>query len=200
MADFLNLVYRSVRLDPCEPRARAFIKRLLQCCLHQTAALACSVLLLVSELLRRRPELARLEGLPAPPADAWADGEGDEDGDEEAPKDVPLSDEEREDGPEEGVAKDAKILAPAAPTPAGWQFAKGGGAAAAGRERRRYDPLYREPRWCRAERAALHELAPLARHLHPTLALFATQLTEGQTVNYSGNPLHDFQLMHFLNR
>ncbi|XP_043228806.1 CCAAT/enhancer-binding protein zeta-like [Amphibalanus amphitrite] len=193
VADFLNLVYRSIRLDPCEPRARAFIKRLLQACLHQTAALACSVLLLVSELLKRRPELARLSGLPAPPAESWSDRpDGEAEDDEEAPRDVPLSDEERggdEDGP-----------AAVPPPPAGWQFVATGGATAAGRERRRYDPLYREPRWCRAERAALHELAPLARHLHPTLALFAGQLLTGQKPTYTGNPLHDFQLMHFLNR
>ncbi|XP_037090625.1 CCAAT/enhancer-binding protein zeta-like [Pollicipes pollicipes] len=146
LADFLNLVYRSVRMDSCQPRARAFIKRLLQGCLHQTAALACSVLLLVSELFRRRPELAHVAGQAT--AAAWTA-------------------DDHSDGEE---------------------------------ARRRYAPLYREPRWCRAELAALHELAPLARHLHPTLALFAGQLIAGRQAQYSGNPLHDFQLMHFLNR
>ena len=190
IADFLNLVYRSIRLDSCEPRARAFIKRLLQLCLHQTAALACSVLLLVSELLRRRPELARLAGLPVPPAESWG---GEEDSDEEeTPRDVPLSEEEgEEDGKAEGEGQQ--------PPAAGWQFVSGGGRSAGG-SRRRYDPLYREPRWCRAERAALVELAPLSRHLHPSLALFAGQLTAGKPPTYTGNPLQDFQLMHFLNR
>ena len=161
------------------------------------------MLLLVSELLRRRPELARLDGLPAPPAESWT-GDGDSDGDEETPRDVPLPDEETEGETGDVSASSPPPPAPA-PTPptAGWQFVPGGraaAAAAAGHGRRRYDPLYREPRWCRAERASLLELAPLARHLHPTLALFAKQLTQGQQPAYSGNPLHDFQLMHFLNR
>ena len=189
IADFLNLVYRSIRLDSCEPRARAFIKRLLQLCLHQTAALACSILLLVSELLRRKPELARLTGLPVPESERWG-GEEDSDG-EEAPRDVPLSE-------EEGEGKEGEREEDPQPA-AGWQFVSRSGRPA-GSSRRRYDPLYREPRWCRAERAGLVELAPLARHLHPSLALFAAQLTAGKPPTYTGNPLHDFQLMHFLNR
>jgi len=122
-------------------------------------------------------------------AAVWtADDEGNS-GDE-APRDAADTEDNKSPPPEGDEPAPGEV-------PAGWSFVS---VPRSGDRRRRYDPLYREPRWCRAELTALHELAPLARHLHPSLALFANQLVNGQSVTYAGNPLHDFQLMHFLNR
>lgn len=44
------------------------------------------------------------------------------------------------------------------------------------------------------------ELLVLARHYHPTVALFASNILQGLKINYSGDPLQDFTLIRFLDK
>lgn len=56
-AMFLNLTFKSMKGDPEVPRVLAFIRRLLQVASHMQPHLVCSVLYLVSEVLRARPDV-----------------------------------------------------------------------------------------------------------------------------------------------
>ncbi|KAH3846903.1 hypothetical protein DPMN_089210 [Dreissena polymorpha] len=63
-----------------------------------------------------------------------------------------------------------------------------------------YDPYHRNPAYCHAENACMWELQGLAAHFHPTVALFARQILQGESIEYPGDPLQDFTLIRFLER
>jgi len=63
-----------------------------------------------------------------------------------------------------------------------------------------YDPIKREPKYANAEGEPLFELVHLARHCHPTVALWASDLLKGELLEYPGDPLLDFGLTNFLER
>lgn len=44
------------------------------------------------------------------------------------------------------------------------------------------------------------ELVVLARHCHPTIALWSSDLLKGELLEYGGDPLLDFGLSNFLDR
>jgi len=54
---FFHVLFKSLKSDYSIPRIRAFIKRLLQISAYQTPAFSCAALMLVSELLKRKPML-----------------------------------------------------------------------------------------------------------------------------------------------
>uniref|UniRef100_A0A5S6R2G3 CBF domain-containing protein n=1 Tax=Trichuris muris TaxID=70415 RepID=A0A5S6R2G3_TRIMR len=63
-----------------------------------------------------------------------------------------------------------------------------------------YDPSARNPLYAHADMEPLVELMLLKNHYHPTVALFARCLLEGQPIDYSGDPLEDFSTSRFLER
>lgn len=63
-----------------------------------------------------------------------------------------------------------------------------------------YDPLHRNPLYCGADHTTLWELKRLAVHFHPSVSLFAKTLLQGESIQYSGDPLQDFTLIRFLDR
>ena len=63
-----------------------------------------------------------------------------------------------------------------------------------------YDPLKREPKYAQAVGEPMWELVTLARHSHPTIALWAQDLLSGELLEYPGDPLLDFGLSNFLDR
>jgi ribosome biogenesis protein MAK21 len=63
-----------------------------------------------------------------------------------------------------------------------------------------YDPLKREPKYAQAEGEPMWELVTLARHCHPTISLWASDLLKGELLEYPGDPLLDFGLSNFLDR
>jgi len=44
------------------------------------------------------------------------------------------------------------------------------------------------------------ELVQLARHAHPTISMWASDLAKGELLEYAGDPLLDFGLSNFLDR
>lgn len=58
---FLHIVHRAVHCDKNVSRAHAFIKRLLQSALQLPANVVCGCLIILSKLLKARPELNRLK-------------------------------------------------------------------------------------------------------------------------------------------
>jgi hypothetical protein len=63
-----------------------------------------------------------------------------------------------------------------------------------------YDPYKREPEFAHGEDEKLWELHVLKNHFHPTVRLFAEQLTRGERVQYQGDALSDFQPINFLDK
>uniref|UniRef100_A0A672QI70 CCAAT-binding factor domain-containing protein n=1 Tax=Sinocyclocheilus grahami TaxID=75366 RepID=A0A672QI70_SINGR len=63
-----------------------------------------------------------------------------------------------------------------------------------------YDPMNRNPLYCGADHTALWELQKLSFHFHPSVALFAKTLLQGEFILYTGDPLQDFTLIRFLDR
>ncbi|KAI8484292.1 hypothetical protein Bbelb_378900 [Branchiostoma belcheri] len=63
-----------------------------------------------------------------------------------------------------------------------------------------YDPQGRNPLYCGADGSCLWELCKLANHFHPSVALFAKKILDGEAIQYSGDPLQDFTLARFLDR
>jgi ribosome biogenesis protein MAK21 len=64
----------------------------------------------------------------------------------------------------------------------------------------RYDYQERNPLYCGADKTLTYELLPLTRHYHPTVVVFANKLMNEEPVDYTGDPMEDFTLVHFLDR
>uniref|UniRef100_A0A3Q2Y8S1 CCAAT enhancer binding protein zeta n=1 Tax=Hippocampus comes TaxID=109280 RepID=A0A3Q2Y8S1_HIPCM len=172
---FLNLLFKSLKADTVLRRIRAFIKRLLQVSAQQGPNFACAALMVISGVMRAKPELKTL-----------------------------LQEEELDDDDDE-VERFADIDKMEAATTseleskpvASWIHHQNLRGA---RKQQKYDPLHRNPLFCCAERATLWELRRLALHFHPSVSLFAKTLLQGDLIQYSGDPLQDFTLMRFLDR
>ncbi|XP_078085710.1 CCAAT/enhancer-binding protein zeta [Mustelus asterias] len=211
-AMFLNLLYKSLKSDVVLRRVKAFIKRILQVSSGQMPAFICGALYLVSEILKLKPGIRVL---------LQEHGELDE---EEHFKDVDNSDEEEkfedleeeimknaEDEGEKSVNADIGDTAKGqemgvhntivdsktkSTTSGSWLHHKNQGGKSLGN----YDLFHRNPLACGADHTSLWELKRLSDHFHPSVALFATTILQGNQIQYSGDPLQDFTLMRFLDR
>lgn len=64
----------------------------------------------------------------------------------------------------------------------------------------KYNPFTRNPLYGGGEFSTYLELIDLKKHFHPTVALYASNIINKQTIKYSGDPLNDFTLIRFLDR
>ncbi|XP_041037850.1 CCAAT/enhancer-binding protein zeta [Carcharodon carcharias] len=211
-AMFLNLLYKSLKSDVVLHRVKAFIKRILQVTCGQTPAFICGALYLISEILKLKPGIRVL---------LQEHGELDE---EEHFKDIDNSDEEEkfEDlddemmkksenegekyinadigdaakGQEMVVQNTAVNSKTESKVSGSWLHHKNQGGKSLGN----YDPFHRNPLACGADCTGLWELKKLSEHFHPSVALFATTILQGDRIQYSGDPLQDFTLIRFLDR
>ncbi|XP_039182960.1 CCAAT/enhancer-binding protein zeta isoform X1 [Crotalus tigris] len=184
---FLNLVYKSLKADTLLRRVKAFVKRLLQVTCGQMPPFACGVLYLVSELLKIKPGL-------------WVQLQDHvESDDEEHFHDLEEQEENFVDADKQ--IKNEDIGQPTKPhsqaSEASWVHHQN---LAGGKGTGSYDPLSRNPSYCEADRTSFWELKKLSEHFHPSVALFAKRILEGNYIEYSGDPLQDFTLMRFLDR
>ncbi|RVE56110.1 hypothetical protein OJAV_G00232780 [Oryzias javanicus] len=186
---FLNLLYKSLKADVVLRRVKAFVKRLLQVSAEQSASFACGALFLVSEVMKAKPGLKLL---------LQEEGDGEEEEFKDLEEENHSSDEDEEhfldaDKQEEGVSQKAIETRPVA----SWVHHQN-------REGRKsseqYDPLHRNPLYCGADHSTLWELQRLAQHFHPSVSLFAATILQGESIQYSGDPLQDFTLIRFLDR
>ncbi|KAJ7342066.1 hypothetical protein JRQ81_008599 [Phrynocephalus forsythii] len=185
---FLNLVYKSLKADIVLRRVKAFVKRLLQVTCGQMPPFACGALYLVSELLKVKPGL-RVQLQDHVESD-----------DEEHFHDLEEAEEEENvvDADKTTPNKSlGDLVKPHDSVGASWVHHENleGGKNKAG-----YDPLHRNPSYCGADRTSFWELKKLSEHFHPSVALFARTILEGNYIEYSGDPLQDFTLMRFLDR
>ncbi|XP_059475304.1 CCAAT/enhancer-binding protein zeta [Neocloeon triangulifer] len=182
---FLNIVYKSVNKDTQIPRAQAFIKRLLQLALSAPCNLASSLLYLISQLVSKRKDLITLE---TKTGEERAKFDDDDEDDEEKYVDVKLDDEEKQsENP--------------LPKPSGsWSWVAENKGQKSKSDQTDYQPFTRNPTFARAEKVGLRELSLLANHHHPTVALFAQNILNGENIRYSGDMLVDFSATRFLDR
>ncbi|KAI2651693.1 CCAAT/enhancer-binding protein zeta [Labeo rohita] len=183
---FLNLLYKSLKADIVVRRVKAFVKRLLQVSCEQTPAFACGALFLVSEVMKNKPGLKLLLQEEADEEEeVYQDLEEDVDDDEE--KFVDAVKDEKTQSVKQCQTK---------PT-ASWVHHQN---IEGSLNKVTYDPMNRNPLYCGADHTALWELQKLSFHFHPSVALFAKTLLQGEFIQYTGDPLQDFTLIRFLDR
>lgn len=196
-AMFLNLIYKSLKADVMLRRVKAFVKRLLQVTCTQMPPFICGALYLVSEILKAKPDLrSQLDDHPESDEENFVDVGDDSDdekftdADKETATDAVKEVEVKEAEPENS----AETEKPKAASWVHFDNLKGG------KQLKTYDPFSRNPLFCGAEHTNLWELRKLSEHFHPSVALFAKTILEGNHIQYSGDPLQDFTLMRFLDR
>lgn len=186
---FLNLLYKSLKADIVLRRVKAFVKRLLQVSCEQTPEFVCGALFLVSEVMKDKPGLKLLlQEQGEEEEEFYQDLEEDLD-DNDTAEETRVNDEKDKEKP---FTKHCHVK----PT-ASWvhqQNLEGGVNKAI------YDPMNRNPLYCGADHTALWELQKLSHHFHPSVALFAKTILQGEFIVYTGDPLQDFTLMRFLDR
>ncbi|XP_007255500.3 CCAAT/enhancer-binding protein zeta [Astyanax mexicanus] len=184
---FLNLLYKSLKADIVLRRIKAFVKRLLQVSCEQSPTFACGALFLVSEVMKSKPGLQLLlkeEG--DAEEEKFEDLKGFEDDDDEEERFVDADKAEQEQTEKTEQPK---------PT-ASWVHHQN----LEGKNMKIYDPIFRNPLYCGANYTTLWELQKLSLHFHPSVALFAKTIMQGEFIQYTGDPLQDFTLIRFLDR
>jgi ribosome biogenesis protein MAK21 len=185
---FLNLLYKSLKRDPSADRVKAFAKRILQVSQFLPPQLICGCLYLVSEVAKAKPELklamlAKHQALQQQQGNIFLNDDDEESDGEEHYQDVKEDDDAEEEG-REGVPT---AIAPAAGKPSWIHHKNIGGRPAASkalssRAGLDYNPQHRNPRFCGAGRSPVYEIGLLSSHYHPSVAMFAASLMQGDNI------------------
>ncbi|XP_023346478.1 CCAAT/enhancer-binding protein zeta [Eurytemora carolleeae] len=207
---FLNLLYNSVRKDCSVVRVRAYIKRLLQCCEYLPSNSAAGILFIISEILRTRGDLSLRSVLESQDGNTdfsrFDDSDDDEhyedvkEEDEEDTKDAEEDEdmeENQSDDENENDEADVKMEDDKEEIKPGWMFKK---ATKGHTAKYSYDAQCRNPLYAGADKDGFWELEALCRHFHPTVAMFAQNLSENVPIKYPGDPINDFTIPKFLDR
>uniref|UniRef100_A0A915PTU4 CCAAT-binding factor domain-containing protein n=1 Tax=Setaria digitata TaxID=48799 RepID=A0A915PTU4_9BILA len=196
-----SLLYQALSSDIVEYRVIAFIKRLLQLSLCRNAPFAAATLILISRLIDKRPSLLLIKkSADLTKFSKDLQSEVIDDDDDEIYQDYDISSEQAtteipvtskfEDG-ETGDVKpcEKKVF--------GWVHKNN---IVIRDKPTSYDPAVRNPLFAVADRSIATELTLLSTHYHPSVAVFASNLLNGISVRYDGDPLFDFTQMRFLDR
>lgn len=190
-AVFLNLLYRVLQRDQSILRLYAFIKRILQIILYFSPNMACAMLYIVSKILQGRKDLKHmfLESHKAIKVENDVCEVNDISSDTE---DVSVV--ENEDSI---MISNITIGADAETKP---DVKKEIDVKVEMQDTKSYDPFCRNPLYAGATKGLNAELEALSRHFHPSVALFANQIIQGKSIEYTGDPLEDLTLIRFLDR
>lgn len=199
---YFHIIHRSIQQDKSVPRAKAFIKRLLQMTLSFTPGRACGALIVINKILKSRPELMSFYKTNSPviaqdnttAADAKMSKFDDDSDSEEVYKDVKL----------DANGEELKVVekSPEEATTSSWIHVKNTSqkAATQARVQTEYDPFKRAAAYAGAEHSLFYELIMMSRSFHPTVQVFVENVIRSQKIKYFGDPLKDFSLSHFLDR
>ncbi|PAV71522.1 hypothetical protein WR25_24805 [Diploscapter pachys] len=197
----LLLVYKAMKMDSSSDRVRTFVKRLLQIATTATPSLATGILILISKTMEARKDksliILRREPERNPVLLNSNDDEEEKYFDVDSDSEVTTPNSKSNVKKEEmGSDEDVKPHKKSAPNNSvGWVH-----RSAKGKMRDPYDPSARNPLFVSCSEIADNELYLLSKHFHPSVAAFANSLIERGVINYKGDPLTDFSLMHFLDR
>ncbi|TGZ46065.1 hypothetical protein CRM22_011148 [Opisthorchis felineus] len=211
----LHLLYRSMLADPEVERLCAFTQRLLQLCLlYCSPGFVVGTLILLGKVSAVKKDMIVLNQVPVKfqvnanelklhdPVSLSLTGIGPNGDDEEHFSDAPDSAEEDELS---AAKSSGTVPLPTEPMLASWDHRELSKTMTGNHHKdhpaaQRYRPDAREPLFARAGGQPSWPLILLASHSHPTVALLATNLLQGKSVTYTGNPFDDFSLVHFLDR
>ncbi|CAD6197666.1 unnamed protein product [Caenorhabditis auriculariae] len=205
-AQLIKLLFDTLKEDPSAMRVRTFVKRLLQTAVNETAEFAASILITISKLKGLRPTetlvvLQKDVDKAALNAAAAEDDDEEEryfDVDDEGNEVKVVKEEVKEEKPlNEDDKKKVKAGSLGPSSKGGWVHRTISGKRDA---KSPYDPDARNPLYIDSSTVADAELLLLAKHYHPSVAVFAQALLEGREINYNGDALNDFSLMSFLDR
>ncbi|XP_064211688.1 CCAAT/enhancer-binding protein zeta [Tribolium castaneum] len=193
-AMLLSLIYKALLKDTETTRIKVFVKRLLQLSLLMQPAFACGVLYLISQLMGKKQNIQSLVL-----KQTVLKNDGSDDEDEERYHDVKDDEieikQEDEEGSGDDIKPDVSVLNHAIKP--SWDHC----ANSSKKEKSpTYNALSRNPLYAGGDFCAYTELFDLKNHFHPTVALYATNILDGNIIKYSGDPLKDFTLIRFLDR
>ncbi|CAF0778724.1 unnamed protein product [Brachionus calyciflorus] len=191
---FLNLIFNSLIKDEALPRLKAFVKRLLQICLFQNPPFICGSFILVSELVKTKKSIIQLDhsmlvSNSIENSDVTRFGDEDEEEKFVDAKDESDKEENDDENKEEASAENGK-------KDNSWVHKKN----IIFKKHDRYDYTERNPLYSGADKTLTYELLLYTRHYHPTVVVFANKLMNDEAVEYDGDPMEDFSLIHFLDR
>ncbi|RLU23960.1 hypothetical protein DMN91_004168 [Ooceraea biroi] len=201
-AIFLNLLYRVLQTDQSILRSYAFVKRILQVSLYFPANMTCAILYTVSKVFQERQDLKHMLFEPRTAVKVEK---------EEEVEDISLSDtedvhviEQVKEETEENTIVLSNVTIGADSTSEAKSTVKEEEEVdiktAMQDFTKPYDPFGRNPLYAGAIKEVNIELAALAKHFHPSVALFASQIIQGKPIEYTGDPLEDLALIRFLDR
>uniref|UniRef100_H2YRJ7 CCAAT-binding factor domain-containing protein n=1 Tax=Ciona savignyi TaxID=51511 RepID=H2YRJ7_CIOSA len=162
---FLNLLYRSMKADVCEPRVQAYIKRLIQSCSLQLPPYSVACLTLVFELCKARPSI--IYGFLGSKSLDGSKNMDEDDGEEH------FTDVKDEFDVESGYTKE-----PSNTNATSWTHKHKDSMRHTSNV---YNPLHRNPLYAAADQTNLWEVHSMTRHFHPTVAIYAKELYESKT-------------------
>lgn len=180
----LNLIYKALKKDVAVVRVKAFVKRLLQVALYQDPNFQCGILILISELIKLNPGLMEIKRRFIT----------DNDDSDEHYEDVPDENEAEEQKPDIKIEKSNVKF----PIQSSWVHKKTKGKKTV--QKSAYDFDCRNPLHANAEYQDFWELLFLKQSFHPSVSLFAHQVSNATPIKYSGDPLLDFTTSRFLDR
>lgn len=196
-AIFLNLLYRVLQKDQSIIRLYAFIKRILQITFYFSANMACAILYIVSKVLQGRKDLKHM--LLEPQRIIKIENDVCEINDS-------LSDVEEVCVIDKTKNKENSIMLSnitigadnASETKS--DIKEETDIKVDMQNLKAYDPFCRNPLYAGTIKGFNTELEALSRHFHPSVALFANQIIQGEPIKYTGDPLEDLTLIRFLDR
>ena len=187
-AQLLHIVHRAIYIDANVPRVQAFIKRLLQLSLYMPSNIAAGCLIVVHKLIKSRKELLSGVGddtvnminqIDINDADL---SKFDSDG-EEKYDDV----NEGKDPAEDSLVKEegGQLVAD---SKSSWHHSKVPACDIGGKVKdlapSKYNPYHRVPTFAGAEFVLRNELILLRHHFHPTVQVFADNITTSMLFCY----------------
>ncbi|ESN91059.1 hypothetical protein HELRODRAFT_182310 [Helobdella robusta] len=184
---FLNILYKSMKKDHIEIRVMAFVKRLLQVCQFMSPSMICSSLYLLSQLASEKSSVFKF-------CKENEETDDDESCDNNESKETMV---QHMDAGYEKV--ETNVLNKRSPTSfkSSWMHKTNSNCRVLSNV---YDPLHRNPAFCRADMDCLWELNIFLYHYHPTVVIFAKSIVNGEKIDYSGDPLENYAFKKFLDR
>ncbi|KAL6437186.1 hypothetical protein ACFW04_005035 [Cataglyphis niger] len=196
-AIFLNLLYRILQRDQSIIRLYAFIKRILQITFYFSANMACAILYIVSKILQGRKDLKhmlfesqkaiKIENDVCDINDSLSDVE-----------EVCVIDKTRNE--ENSIMLSNITIGADNTSETKLDIKEETDIKVDVQNTKTYDPFCRNPLYAGAIKGFNTELEALSRHFHPSVALFANQIIQGEPIKYTGDPLEDLTLIRFLDR
>lgn len=206
---YFHIIHRSIHQDSNVPRCKSFLKRLLQMTLSFSPPKACGALIVISKILKERPELRSffkqdlsLQAIKSEKESKkkiYESDDSDDDGNEQF-KDIVVDKDGNVIENEKSSSSPVKQKAASSWVHTTHNEAQKLDSSNQEKAPTKYDPFKRSAAFSGAEFSMYYELVLMSRYFHPTVQVFVQDILKGHKFKYYGDPLKDFSLAHFLER